>query len=130
MGKGSTRRPVRWPNAKSCSCPLTADHCAPALTDLWFVTRAFAARVYTDLLTVQTRALGAEHRDTLSTSMQLAGASLNQGRNAEAEGTYRRILEVQTRVLGRAPTSRVRDEFKAALVQVAFHDVLQHSIVN
>ena len=52
------------------------------------------------VLQTQRRVLGPEHKDTLSTAMQLAGASLNAGRNADAEAQYREILAVQTRVLG------------------------------
>ena len=56
--------------------------------------------MYAALLRAQERVLGPEHRDTLNTAMQLAGASLNQGRNAEAESQYRQVLATQQRVLG------------------------------
>ena len=56
-----------------------------------------AAHVYTELLRTQERVLGPEHRDTLNTAMQLAGASLNQGRNAEAESQYRQVLALRVR---------------------------------
>ena len=57
-----------------------------------------AAHVYAELLRAQERVLGPEHRDTLNTAMQLAGASLNQGRNAEAESQYRQVLALRVRV--------------------------------
>ena len=54
--------------------------------------------MYAELLRAQERVLGPEHRDTLNTAMQLAGASLNQGRNAEAESQYRQVLALRVRV--------------------------------
>ena len=44
-----------------------------------------AARVYRELVEVQRRVLGPEHRDTLMSAMQLAGAQLNAGCYDEAE---------------------------------------------
>ena len=44
--------------------------------------------MYAATLAAQTRTLGPEHRDTLTTAMQHAGASLNRGRHAEAEAAY------------------------------------------
>ena len=38
-----------------------------------------AAALYLELLADQRRVLGAEHRDTLATAMQLAGAHLGRG---------------------------------------------------
>ncbi len=52
------------------------------------------------LLTAQTRTLGAEHPDTLSTTHNLANALSRQGDYAAARARYEAVLTVQTRTLG------------------------------
>ena len=49
---------------------------------------------------VQTRVLGAEHADTLTTAGNLALSLFHQGKYAEAEQMQREVLAAQTRVLG------------------------------
>ena len=49
---------------------------------------------------VQTRVLGAEHADTLTTAGNLAISLNQQGKHAEAEQMQREVLAAQTRVLG------------------------------
>ncbi len=58
-----------------------------------------AASLYERLLATQQRVLGAEHKDTLDTAMQLAGAILNLGRAVDAEALYRRILALLVRTI-------------------------------
>ena len=41
--------------------------------------------MYADLLRAQARVLGAEHRDTLNTAMQLAGAALHPDPNPDPD---------------------------------------------
>jgi CHAT domain-containing protein/tetratricopeptide (TPR) repeat protein len=48
----------------------------------------------------QTRTLGPEHPDTLVSTSNLASLYRDQGRAAEAEPLFRRVLEVRERVLG------------------------------
>ena len=52
------------------------------------------------LLTAQTRTLGAEHPDTLSTTHNLANALSRQGDYAAARARYEAVLAIRTRTLG------------------------------
>jgi hypothetical protein len=61
---------------------------------------AKAVSMYRDVLVVQKRVLGPEHRNTLSTTTNLVNALNSQGKCAEAETMNRELLVVQKRVLG------------------------------
>jgi tetratricopeptide (TPR) repeat protein len=56
--------------------------------------------MFRDLITVETRALGAEHALTMRSHRGLANALFNQGKFAAAEPEYREVLRVAEKLRG------------------------------
>ena len=81
-----------------CPPPSLKDHLGNLL--LHQGKHGDAEAVYRDTLERQRAALGPEHKSTLLTAGNLAGALQNQGKYAEAEPLVRDTLAIQQRVLG------------------------------
>ena len=82
-----------------------------------------AERQLRSLIANNTRLLGPEHRDTLSSRNDLAAALCEQGKHAEAENELRAVLEIQERVVGaeHVDTFRNRGDLAAELADQGKH---------